>query len=93
MKLTKLLTPVCLSLALGLLTFSCEKNEPQPVPTDKAVPVFTQMMDIDNDGTMELVVGFDNSDVESLTNAEVTLHGRLFSTNTRFETDPFDIRD
>ncbi len=93
MKLTKLLTPVCLSLALGLLAASCEKNEPQPDPADHAKPVFIQMMDIDNDGTMELIVGFDNLDVESLTKKEVRLHGRLFSTNTRFETDPFDIRD
>jgi hypothetical protein len=93
MKLTKLLTPVFLSLTLGLTVFSCEKNEPQPDPADQAKPVFSQMMDIDNDGVMELVIGFDNSDVNALTNREVILHGRLVSTNTRFETDPFDIRD
>ncbi len=93
MKLNKLLTPVILALAFGLFTFSCEKNEPQPDPTDNAQPVSTQMIDIDGDGTLELVMGFENTDVETLQAKEVILHGRLFSTNTRFETDPFNIKD
>lgn len=93
MKLNKLLTPVILALALGLVAFSCETIEPQPAPTDSATPVTTQLMDIDGDGKMELVVGFEKTDVETLQSKEVILHGRLFSTNTRFETDPFDIKD
>ncbi|KAA3630368.1 MAG: hypothetical protein DWQ02_18100 [Bacteroidetes bacterium] len=93
MKLNKLLTPVIFALALGLFAFSCETIEPQPEPSASAKPVTTQLMDIDGDGKMELVVGFENTDVKSLESKEVILHGRLFSTNTRFETDPFDIKD
>jgi hypothetical protein len=78
-----------LAAAFALFTTSCEKTE--PVTTDNAKPVFTQVMDIDNDGIMELVIGFKRTDIESLEDENVTLYGRLFTTNTAFETDPFNL--
>ncbi|MCB0652913.1 MAG: hypothetical protein KDC85_16665 [Saprospiraceae bacterium] len=91
MKLHKIFSTALFASTLAFFAVSCEKNAPQPELTDNAKPVFTQMMDIDNDGTMELVIGFAKADVETLEDNDVILYGRLWSTNTRFETDPFKL--
>lgn len=74
-------------MALGLFLSSCQKDEMEP--TEKALPIYTELKDIDNDGQLDLIIGFEKMDLERLEEKSVVLRGYFPSTDTRFETDPF----
>ncbi len=87
MKTKKIVWLSCLTLGLGLYLSSCQKDEMET--SKKALPVYTELKDINNDGQLELVIGFNKMDLERLEQKNVVLQGYFRNTDTRFETDAF----
>ena len=73
----------------SLSLLSCEKDSEDPITELKAT--YTQLMDIDNDGNLELVVGFEKPQISRLTKKEVVLQGSFRNYPTAFETDEFAV--
>ncbi len=75
------------AISLSFLISSCEKDERETI--QRARPVYTEWKDVDNDGQLDLVIGFEKMDLDRLEQQNVVLQGYFPSTDTRFETDPF----
>lgn len=80
------------SLILGLCLYLSSCQEDPVKPTQKALPVFTEWKDIDNDGQPDLIIGFNKIDLERLEQKNVVLKGYFPTTDTRFATDPFVVQ-
>lgn len=90
MKTKKMVLLSSLILGLCLYLSSCQKDRMEP--TRKALPVYTEWRDIDNDGQLDLIIGFNKVDLERLEQKNVTLKGYFPNTDTRFVTDPFIVQ-
>lgn len=81
---------ISVALSFGLILNSCQKDSMEP--TEKALPVFTELRDIDNDGQLDLIIGFEKIDLDRLEDKNVVLQGYFPDTDTRFETDAFRVQ-
>ena len=77
---------------LALLALGCQDpTPPEGDPLEQVKATHTQILDIDGDGTAELVIGFKKSDLSRLSSKGVVLKGRFSTASTAFETDEFSV--
>lgn len=81
------LLPAC----LGLFLAGCADTSTEDSRIEQAKAAYTVIMDIDNDGISELVIGFKKADLNRLSQKEVVLKGRFSTAATSFETDEFAV--
>ncbi len=82
----------CLAFGIVLLALAGCKKEKTAIG-DSVPAVFTEVRDIDGDGTPEMVIGFDREAVRTLPNAPVVLEGIFLDKGIRFESDGFFIQE
>jgi hypothetical protein len=81
---------IALGFFLLFTTAGCDQED-LVAQEESAKPVYVEVIDTDQDGQPELILGFAREDLVKLSDDKVILEGLFSSTNTRFETDLFKI--